>query len=139
MNNCHEHSLLLKKASIIKLEKAFDLSWAKETCFPANKSSWLDVNKAYGQCVVTTLIVNDLYGGKIAYDRKNNHYWNLLPDGSQHDFSRSQFTDKTILTITTIKERKEILDSKGALEAETQRRYMLLKDKVMRFLKILSD
>jgi hypothetical protein len=138
MKNYHEHSLLLKGEDVVRLEKAFELSWSRKTCFPANRDQWSITNKACGQCAVTVLVVNELYGGEIAYDKENDHYWNILPDGSQQDFSRMQSSDETIHKMTAIKERKDILDSKGALNAQTPQRYMLLRDKVMQTLKKLS-
>ena len=80
MKNYHEDSRLLKPVDIEKLEKAFELSWSKETCLPANQAQWSPGNKACGQCAVTVLVVNDLYGGKIAYDKEHDHYWRCHPE-----------------------------------------------------------
>jgi hypothetical protein len=139
MKNYHERSLLLKETDIAKLEKAFELSWCKETCFPATRDKWSETNKAFGQCAVTVLVVNELYGGKIAFDKENDHYWNILPDGSQHDFSRKQSLEGTVHTITAIKQRKDILDSDGAIKAQTLQRYTILRDKVVQALKGLAN
>ncbi|MGI8419944.1 MAG: YunG family protein [Candidatus Levyibacteriota bacterium] len=136
MGNYHEISDLLFPKDIAKLESAFEQSWSKDTCYPPQQVIWSGENKALGQCAVTVLVVYDLYGGQIVYDQDNDHYWNVLPDDSQHDFSRKQFPDKTSFNITVFKQKEDILNSPGALEANTLERYQLLKNKVLHVLSL---
>ena len=77
-----------------------------------------------GQCVPTAIIIQDLFGGKLAYDRVRFHMWNELPDGSQQDFSRSQSLEGTVLHIDAYKDRKELLLQEGH---EVSERYALLR------------
>lgn len=133
MENLHETSTLLSKEEICKLEAAFNKSWIKDTCWPPQQAVWSQTNKSLGQCAVTALIIQDKYGGKIVFDKKNNHFWNILPDGTHHDFTRSQFADGTIFTISKMFSRKEILESKRGNEMCTKGRYNMLKLRVKEF------
>jgi hypothetical protein len=53
-----------------------------------------------------------------------------LPDGSQHDFSRKQFPEGTVLSVTATKQREDLLTTAGAVNAKTLERYQLLSDQV---------
>jgi hypothetical protein len=109
MKNYHEKSYLISPEEIAKLDAAFDTSWSRETCYPPQQGKWSIENKALGQCAVTVLVIHDVYGGTFAYDQNNDHYWNIFPDGSQHDFSRKQFPEGTIFNVTTTKQREIFL------------------------------
>lgn len=131
MENYHEQSALLTPDKIQKLSTIFHEAWGKETAHPSVQEIWTSANKALGQCAVTALYVQELYGGVILDDNTHNHMWNLLPDGTQHDFSRSQFegSDETFV-VTSEKSRDEVLNSEKALRVRTPERYALLKEKL---------
>ena len=63
-------------------------SWSIET-----GRHWRRDNPASGQCGVTALIVNDLFGGSILKTDVNGawHFYNLI-DGRRVDFTMSQFS-----------------------------------------------
>ena len=105
-------------------------SWREETATFANpKKKWLKSNSPRGQCLVTSVLINDLFGGKIVYDRTNHHFWNELPDKTWQDFSRSQFKTETPLKITKYKTKREVLSDEHAIKHNTAGRYLLLKQK----------
>ncbi len=133
--NLHESTLLISSRVIQQLENALEKSWGKETCLPFIQDQWTEDNRAFGQCAVTALVIQDLFGGEIIYDEPHFHYWNKLPDGSMHDFSRKQF-DLTVqnFTQTRIRPREELLEGAHAEKARTKERYEMLRARVLAFL-----
>lgn len=65
-----------------ELKQLFLLSWKQETCSKGLKSEWTQENPALGQCAITSLIVNDFFGGKImrCMSSRGSHYYNLIDD-----------------------------------------------------------
>lgn len=130
MKNLYTPTLLLSKKDFQKLEKAFTRAWSKDTTYPDVKNEWSEKNRAYGQCAITALIIYDLYGGRLIYDKDNFHIWNELPDGSQQDLSRSQFQEKRIFTIYKYKTKDEVLYDENGQRTQIVKRYQLLKKRV---------
>jgi hypothetical protein len=120
------------------LKEAFSKSWSKATTYPETKNNWSPKNPASGQCAVTSLVINDLYGGKIAYNKAHRHYWNILADGSEVDLTREQFGDNVVINEYTIATRHYILESDAANYAKTSTRYRLLKKKIEKLLLVES-
>jgi len=116
------------------LETALRHSWTKETCFPDWQSEWANKDPAHGQCVPTALVVNNYFGGDFIYDRKNQHVWNRLPNGKEVDLSRSQFPRDTIFSVSEYQTREQLLHSEKAVKYENEKRYNLLKEKVLKSL-----
>jgi len=135
MEDLHEASDILTAERIAKLTAAFRASWSKETCYPSLREAWSEERKSLGQCAVTALIVQELYGGTFADDKNLNHIWNVLPDGSEHDFSRMQFISNTELKATMIRNREDLLLHPKAKEVEIIERHTLLRDRVFKVLK----
>ena len=54
--------------------------------------SWSPENPAKGQCSVTSLVVQDLFGGDIVttQTKGGTHFYNLI-DGKRYDLTKSQF------------------------------------------------
>lgn len=130
MRNYHETSRLITAAEIERLDAAFQASWGKDTAFPANQEIWSEANKAFSQCVPTALVVFDFYGGEFAYDEGVNHCWNIFPDRTQHDFSRSQFTGAVPLRITRVNTREYFLETDKGKAVNNPQRYALLRQRV---------
>ena len=40
-------------------------SWCRATAHPSYQKDWTEDNPSYGQCCVTALVIQDLYGGDI--------------------------------------------------------------------------
>lgn len=62
-------------------------AWSAET-----SSNWSRANPAKGQCSVTALIAQDVFGGEIlkTHTPGGTHFYNLI-DGVRWDFTVSQF------------------------------------------------
>jgi len=106
-------------------------SWSKDTCYPKIKNDWSSNNKSLGQCAVTSLIINDHFGGDI-YKVKingNSHYFNII-NNEIIDLTKDQFQTKKIEYLNIEKKgRKEILQTKNTLE-----RYNILKNQINKHL-----
>ncbi len=135
MKNLYTQSKLLSPEQFKAIEEAFQLSWSKETSFPNTQEDWSEENKAYGQCAVTALIVHDLFGGEFANDKVHNHIWNILPDGTEQDFSREQMKEEVSLSTTRVLKRENVLDDEGAKRVGTPERYQVLKEKFEEYFK----
>lgn len=92
---------------------------------------WSPHNPAQGQCAVSALLVQDLYGGELlrTVNEGESHYWNRLPDGTEIDLTRSQFTKWEPEEIL-VRERSYLLGSES-----TVARYGQLKDRASELLK----
>lgn len=132
MKNLYQKSLLISQNEFHKLEKAFQRSWSIETTNPDIRDHWSEAKPAYGQCTPTALVVYDLYGGKLIYDKENYHIWNELPDGTQQDFSREQFEENVELSIYKYKTKEDILESEHGKQSRMRQRYQLLKENVIK-------
>lgn len=128
MENLYTNSNFLSNKLFSLLEKTFDDAWSKETACLKDQVIWSEKNKALGQCAVTALIVQDIFGGELISSRDGSHFWNELPDGSQQDLSRKQFKSLIDFKEYRYVTRNEILDSKGANLANTRRRYLKLRN-----------
>lgn len=62
-------------------------AWSYET-----SSLWSPDNPALGQCGVTSLVVQDVFGGQILKTllQQGQHFYNFI-DGRRFDFTASQF------------------------------------------------
>jgi hypothetical protein len=71
---------------------AIRASWGHDT---SASSTWSPLDPARGQCAVTALVVQDLFGGDLRRGvvEGDSHYWNVLPDGTELDLTREQFSD----------------------------------------------
>lgn len=103
---------------VSKLKKA----WCAETCYPKWKNDWSSEKPEYGQCAVTSLLVQDELGGNIVFNKKLNHYWNILPDGSNYDITMSQFDIEINPTPDKTVDRSEF-------GKDVIKRYNLLKER----------
>ena len=72
--------------TIESLIQALQGSWSAKTCFEA--SEWSLDNPARGQCVASSLVIQEFLGGGLmryrvtGRDFKETHYCNVLPDGT---------------------------------------------------------
>lgn len=110
-----------------RLKEILRESWNMETCYPPERKNWSKENPAWGQCVVTALIVQDYFGGDIVYCKHLKHFWNRLPDGTMLDLTRHQYTEdiQKKICLDGKKSRKSLLRVKNI-----QKRYELLKEKI---------
>jgi len=79
-------NLIEKEKFMFTLEKSWGLG---------SNPKWTEGNKTKGQCGVTSLVVNDYFGGDILKTKdKDNvwHFYNLI-DGELIDFTKSQYKE----------------------------------------------
>jgi len=77
--------------NIDALSRALKAAWSRETAW--DPEIWTSDNPASGQCAVTSLVLQDYFGGALirgAVDRVP-HYWNELPSGEEIDLTFDQF------------------------------------------------
>lgn len=119
------------------ITKALHESWSQKT------SVWGDElpvdNRARGQCVVSSLVVQDFFGGDIYRVKaegdgiNEKHYFNVLDDGTMIDTTRQQY-DNAIVSLTPapvdLKGKYASIREKVLDDADTKRRYELLRKRV---------
>jgi len=74
---------------------ALQATWQADTTY--DPDTWSENNKARGQCVVSSLVIQDYFGGDLlryTIDEKNlheTHYVNKLRNGTIIDTTSSQY------------------------------------------------
>lgn len=129
----------IMEVNINFLRQAFSKSWSRKTSYPKTRDQWSPENPAFGQCAVTSLIVQDLFGGKLVYNKDYHHYWNILDDGTTIDLTKIQFGKNVKIDNHELVTREYILESAAAARAETPERYALLKQKVEKLLFVETE
>ncbi|WP_311209033.1 MULTISPECIES: hypothetical protein [unclassified Aeromicrobium] len=96
---------LTAPAGVAELAGALRRAWGPDTCAPEDRSAWHPGNPARGQCITTVLVVHDHLGGELVRgevhvdgERVDFHWWNRLPDGSEVDLTREQFSPHEIVS-----------------------------------------
>jgi hypothetical protein len=114
-----------------KLIKAIKESWGPDTVYndpdlDLNKEAF-EENPARGQCVISSLVVQDYLGGEIVTWTATPHYWNKLEDGTIIDVSGEQFgKNYKPPEHSWSTHRTQLL----AYNEQRQKRYTLLKSRV---------
>lgn len=70
-------------------------AWCRESCSPSLRENWPNGNIAKGQCFVTAMAVNEVFGGdvfELRITEKEIHYYNVI-DGEIVDLSSEQFDE----------------------------------------------
>ncbi|OHV78382.1 hypothetical protein LCM4579_26510 [Ensifer sp. LCM 4579] len=75
--------------SVAALQQALEHAWS-----PTSSSKYSVENPLRGQCSVTALVVQDVFGGEILKTRTGAgmHFYNRI-DGERHDLTLSQFDE----------------------------------------------
>jgi hypothetical protein len=112
-----------KEFKIEQVRQALFKSWSIET-----SSKWIPENPARGQCSVTALVINNLFGGEILKTLlpEGWHFYNRI-DGKRYDFTDSQF-DGPIDYMDVPSNRDE------AMLDTSPRQYSVLKQNLLRHL-----
>lgn len=125
-----------------KLHSALKQSWIDKTASPISGDGfglYVENEPAVGQCAVTSLIVQDYFGGEIlnstvsarnSSETTSSHYFNTI-NGEVIDFTRVQFRGDVIFSepkpkLKGFNSTREYILSYPA----TVQRYELLKSKV---------
>ncbi|RAT07279.1 hypothetical protein A6E27_10125 [Bacillus cereus] len=111
-----------------RIYEALIRSWSIET-----SSKWTTENPAKGQCGVTALVVQDIYGGEIKKTKVREawHFYNFI-DGQRFDFTEAQFNEK--LNYMDIESNRE-----EAFTDTNEKQYSMLKKKITKELKLSFD
>ena len=108
---------------------ALNESWGRDTAYRKDAEKWTKENPALGQCAITALLFNELFGGQIysgVSDTGIVHFWNRKY-GIKYDFTKQQFPKN--LHFKNIKRwnRDELLATGNVAE-----RYQLLRNRVLK-------
>ena len=101
--------------TLAQIEDAIRASWGRDT---ADKDDgWTPANPSRGQCDVTSLVVQDIFGGELLAagvirdgERVESHMWDRLPGGAEVDLTRDQFTNGEVLGEPSVRERPAELE-----------------------------
>lgn len=122
--------------SLLQLTSALRASWDGETGY-SGVGVWTPQNPARGQCVTSSLVVQDYFGGSIVRYAVSGegidetHYLNILEDGTMLDTTGQQYKTPVSMTEKPVDlEGFSSLREKRLSDEETSRRYHLLKSKV---------
>lgn len=123
------------KPTLQELSEALRASWGADTAY--SPEEWSQENSARGQCVISSLIVQDYLGGNlIRYEINQDqlhetHYMNQLSDGTVVDTTASQYTASVTM------KRKPIdagefgsIRGKRLADKSTATRYEILRRRV---------
>ena len=112
-------------------------AWCLDTCYPDSRQKWIENPHIpeIGQCAVTALLVQDLFGGKIVKNNKLHHYFNFdIGIGDIFDLTQYQFEPDEIefeldslgnINFDVIVKREELLKNN-----DTKERYLLLRKRL---------
>jgi len=124
-------------SSIVTLNDLYNVlreSWSKETAYPSCQKDWSKEDPSYGQCAITAMLVNDMFGGSIHRIRVNGggtHYFNKI-NGKYVDLTSEQFD---LYNIPVDYENNEEMDRQYCgKNADTKKRYDLLVANVKAYL-----
>lgn len=89
-------------------------SWSKET---TAYSGWSSELPEAGQCAVTALLVQDIFGGVLmrAVVNGESHYWNKLDDGTEIDLTRAQFQEPLVFEDVIERDRGYLIGNRATL------------------------
>lgn len=85
------------ETTIKQLRRKLEKAWCRDTCW--HKSDFNPECPSGGQCFVTAMIIQDIFGGELIQgivqqiDGKISHYWNKLPNGKEFDLTSDQFVE----------------------------------------------
>ena len=108
---------------------AIRCSWGRDTSYEPDV--WSLDNPAWGQCAVTSLVIQDYFGGNLlrVTDGHATHYWNRV-DGVDIDLTLMQFPSTPTWTSPA-----EFVDREYVLSwSETRVRYDRLRRRVAHLL-----
>ena len=116
------------KEKLDELKEKLSKAWVKETSNSPDK--WKKTKPSIGQCAVTSILVNEMFGGLIIrgeFASKETHYWNLL-DKEIIDLTRDQFNKEELsFEAIGVRSREYLLKDKN-----TKKRYELLKELLLK-------
>ena len=97
-------------ATPLDLYRAISRVWAADTASPTG--AWSQSNPAQNHCSVTSLVVQDHFGGQILTTRTSGgtHFYNVV-DGKKWDLTVSQFAEPVPYDDTPSRRDKALADT----------------------------
>ncbi|MFC5182746.1 YunG family protein [Actinomadura harenae] len=124
----------MRALTLDEIAGALRASWAGDTCSPDDleRAPWTPGNPAWGHCDITSLVVNDFFGGRLVCGEVLTadgepvcaHWWNLLDSGLEIDMTLEQFLDGQRVV------RCETVERPLPYPRIRQDEYLLLRDRV---------
>lgn len=113
--------------NIKNIQKVLLECYSKDLCYPKIQDDWNNENKCLGMCAITSLIINDYFGGDICKIHVDgiSHYFNLIED-KIIDLTSSQFNHEIDYKNYQIINRQKILTN------DTENRYNILKTRLIK-------
>ncbi len=113
--------------NIDNIKKVLLECYSKDLCYPKVQDYWNDNNKCFGMCAITSLLINDYFGGVICKIHVNeiSHYFNLVED-KIIDLTKTQFNHEIDY------EDYQIIDRQKILTDDTKNRYNILKTRLIK-------
>lgn len=114
-----------------ELRSKFEKSWSRDTCW--HKAVFHPKLPSGGQCFVTSMIVQDIFGGDLIQgivkqkDGKMTHFWNRFPDGREFDFTSDQFVGGDGIHRHPL----AVESNKFASPNRKSKRYLILKNRIV--------
>jgi hypothetical protein len=119
--------------------EALEASWNRDTAF--DKDDWNTENPARGHCVVSSLVVQDYFGGELlGYSVegpgiRETHFVNQLEDGTVIDTTETQYISTVHMTLKSVRlDGFASIREKRLSDNDTRRRYEFLKSRVESYL-----
>lgn len=122
----------IKEEDLKRIRKILENAWSEDTSYEEEEEYRKKNIKSYGQCYVTALTIHKIYRWDIIYKKKEDHYWNKLPDGREIDFTSDQFGGDGI-------NKKEEFNGIKKNSIKTLKRFKVFFDKVEEPLKKLKE
>lgn len=112
--------------NIKNIQKVLLECYSKDLCHPKVQCDWNENNRCFGMCAITSLIINDYFGGDICkiYVDGISHYFNLI-ENNIVDLTKDQFNREI-----DYKDYK-IIDRQKILTDDTKNRYITLKARLI--------
>lgn len=112
--------------NIKNIQKVLLECYSKDLCYPKVQCDWNENNRCFGMCAITSLIINDYFGGDICkiYVDGISHYFNLI-ENNIVDLTKDQFNHEIDYKDYKIMDREKILTD------DTKNRYITLKARLI--------
>lgn len=112
--------------NIKNIQKVLLECYSKDLCYPKIQCDWNENNRCFGMCAITSLIINDYFGGDICkiYVDGISHYFNLI-ENNIVDLTKDQFNREMDYKDYKIMDREKILTD------DTKNRYVTLKARLI--------
>jgi len=111
--------------------------WDRYSCTPRLREKWSEEDPSVGQCTITAVLVQEIFGGRIfamTLEEGGFHHYNEV-DGRIFDLASEQMQGRTLVYDCAIeRSAQELLE-----RPERHQRYLYLKDKLDRELGLTDE